>query len=457
MLAVPNPGALGGLVRTRPARNNDHGISFPNNQRTLTCETHHMASIGRDGNRRDPNLTSLLARHGSHIPPGPEEAIRAALVCARAHLGMAVSFLSEFTGGRRVFRYVDAAPTYREVQEGDGDPLEESYCARIVDGRLPELIADTRHNEEALSLAITTELPIGSHISVPVRFSDGEIYGTLTCFDPAPNPLLMTRDVEVMRMLSAIVSIYVEATVLRRRQVAETEQRIRDVLDEMSIRIVVQPIVALNDMTVVGYEALARIGDSSRPPDVWFRDAQDVNLGAQLEIASARKALARLGEVPPGRYISLNLSPRALVANDLLAMLFDWPLDQIVIELTELVAVDDFPMLTGALARLQQAGARIAVNDIGSGYTSLSQIMRMQPDLIKVDPHITASVADDPARQALVSGLTVFASKTGAALIAERVERAEDVDSLRELGVNYAQGYYLGRPLPTFVEQVRTS
>jgi GAF domain-containing protein len=113
---------------------------------------------------------------------GQPQAIRALLSNLRAHLGMEVAFISEFRDGQRVFRYVDSDWPENPVIEGCGDPLEESYCQRVVDGRLPQVIQDAQELPEAAAIPATRTLPVGAHISVPIRTGDGRVYGTFCAF-----------------------------------------------------------------------------------------------------------------------------------------------------------------------------------------------------------------------------------------------------------------------------------
>lgn len=108
----------------------------------------------------------------------------------RNHLDMDVAFISEIKDGRRYFRHVDGKGAKLPISVGASDPVEESYCARVIDGRLPELIPDACVNAEALTLAATRALPVGAHLSVPIRLADGSVYGTFCCFSFAPNATL---------------------------------------------------------------------------------------------------------------------------------------------------------------------------------------------------------------------------------------------------------------------------
>jgi len=104
--------------------------------------------------------------------------------------------------------------------------------------------------------------------------------------------------------------------------------------------------------------------------------------------------------------------------------------------------------LLGALQPLRKNGMRLAVDDAGAGYSGLQHILQIRPDLIKLDMTLTRHINLDPARKALASALVAFARDTGSGIIAEGVETASELETLRGLGIEKAQGYFLGRPTP---------
>ena len=117
-------------------------------------------------------------------------------------------------------------------------------------------------------------------------------------------------------------------------------------------------------------------------------------------------------------------------------------------KLTEHTAFNDYPGLQAALMRLRKGGVRLAVDDAGSGYSSLTHILKLAPDFIKLDRELISGIDIDPVRRALVISLVAFAADTGAEILAEGIETKDELDAVRRLGVRYAQGYYLGRPAP---------
>ncbi|MFZ6004598.1 MAG: sensor domain-containing phosphodiesterase [Actinomycetota bacterium] len=230
----------------------------------------------------------------------------------------------------------------------------------------------------------------------------------------------------------------------------DARRRVQQVLDDPSLlSTVFQPIVDLASGEVTAVEALARFNAvPARSPDVWFSEAHLAGLGIELELLAIRRALEEHPRLPDGVAMTINAGPDTIVAPRLLPMLVGAASRGLVIELTEHTAFDRFPGLPVALMALRKGGVRLAVDDAGSGYSSLTHILRLAPDFIKLDRELIAGIDLDPVRRALVTSLVVFASETGARILAEGVETDDELEAVQRLGVRYAQGYYLGRPAP---------
>lgn len=232
---------------------------------------------------------------------------------------------------------------------------------------------------------------------------------------------------------------------------AQKEQlkRIREVLDGGLIRMVFQPIADLRDDRVAGLEALARFDlEPSRTPDVWFDEAQAVDLREELELAAVNMALDGLEHLPPGTYLSINLSPETVTSARFAEMLPMLPAARVILEVTEHARVQDYGALGEALHDFRARGGRLAVDDAGAGFASLKHILRLAPEVVKLDREVAQGIDVDRPRRALASALVSFASDLGAQVVAEGIETEAEVDALRGLGVTYGQGYYLARPGP---------
>ena len=227
------------------------------------------------------------------------------------------------------------------------------------------------------------------------------------------------------------------------------QRRIESVLHNSSFEILYQPIFELNTGLLVGAEALTRFTPLPyRSPDTWFAEAEHVGLGLQLELATARAALAALPLLPCSIRLSLNVGPKAITTSEMIQMVEAAGAHRVVVELTEHLQVEDYPKLKLHLAGLRRQHVLLAIDDTGAGISSLTHVLKLAPDVIKLDREITSGVDIDPVRRALTSALTTFAAESGATIVAEGIETSAELSVLQTLGVKFGQGFYLGRPAP---------
>jgi EAL domain-containing protein (putative c-di-GMP-specific phosphodiesterase class I) len=225
--------------------------------------------------------------------------------------------------------------------------------------------------------------------------------------------------------------------------------QIRSVLDEEQFYTVYQPIFFVSETRVVGHEVLTRFTPAPfRSPDKWFADAEKVGLQAELELAVIRKALSSFDRFPEDTYLSFNVSPGTVMQGSLAAVFKGVPLERIVLEITEHVSIDDYNGIAEALKPLRANGLRLAVDDAGAGFASFRHIIKLNPDIIKLDISLVREIDKDRCIRALAAAIVRFAEETGSKVVAEGVETREEMAVLRELQVNKAQGFLLGRPLP---------
>lgn len=395
---------------------------------------------------RHESLSDLLPELGRSSTDA-SGAIVHILHAVRDHLGLDVAFVSEFIGDSRTLRHVDAAGR-NPIYEGQSIPLDVGYCKRVVEGSLPCLIPDTGAVPLAMMLPETHQIPIGSHLSVPIRLADGRLYGTFCCFGFQPDLSLNARDLMVMKAFADLVAYEIGREVESNTERDEKVARIRAVIESGGPEIVFQPIYRLRDMRAVGLECLSRFPvEYSVGPDAWFADAESVGLGAQLEISAIKNALRALKSVPSNVFMTVNTSPETIMEPEFNALFHNVNANRIVLEITEHAHVEDYAQLRSSLSHLRSLGMRVAVDDAGAGYASLRHILNLQPDIIKLDVSLTRSIDSDGARRALAAALIEFGKQTGSEILAEGVETLAELKLLRGLGAHKAQGFYLCRPL----------
>jgi EAL domain-containing protein (putative c-di-GMP-specific phosphodiesterase class I) len=233
------------------------------------------------------------------------------------------------------------------------------------------------------------------------------------------------------------------------------EEEIHRVVEGGELRIEFQPVFDLSDWLIgekriVGAEALARFESSSRPEQVFGQAvALDPGLGVDLNLAAAEHALRHLPLLPDDTYLSINVSPAAVVSPKLLVLLARVPPQRIMIEVSEQATWDTSHDVKGALAALRSDGFRLAIDNVGAGLASLSRLISIPHDILKLDKKVVRDINDDETRRAIAKALCALAAATGAVVVAEAIESTQELMTLvDEVAVRYGQGFALAKPAP---------
>src|SRR6478735_11114396 len=379
---------------------------------------------------------------------GAEQQIADLLTTAKDSLRLSVAFLSRLDGVTQHLEVVESSgPASLFFKEGVTQKQDTSFCQAILDGRLPPVIPEVKKFPEAMKLPASRIPRIRSYVSVPGRLSDGTLYGTFCAAGLTADKDLSKRDESLMRVLAGAAAVIIEPGVSARSRDLEIEGRLKPLMHDGGPEVVLQPIVELASGRRVGAEALSRFpADWRLAPDVCFEQAHSIGLGDRLELLALEQASAHLEKV--SGYVAMNVSPRTVLAPESLAFLMRLPLDRILLELSEHDPVHNYPELVLALKPLRDRGMRIAIDDVGAGFSSLRHIVLTSPEVIKLDRSIVDGVSVDPVLQTLVRSLVDFGHGAGAFVVAEGIETVTDANMLTGLGVDYGQGWYFGRPGP---------
>jgi EAL domain-containing protein (putative c-di-GMP-specific phosphodiesterase class I) len=380
--------------------------------------------------------------------------ILSVLRAVRRHLAMDVGFISEFVAGDRVFRFSDAGTTHNPVVVGTHAPLEQSFCYYVAKGLMPGLMRDAAEDPVAARLPATREMPVGAHLSVPLRHADGETYGTVCCFSFTPDRSLTTRDLATLRLCADVVEsiLWKDRDAAREREAKH--RRIAGTIAAEAVEMVFQPIYRTADGGLAAFEALARFatpagaGSAGSGPDAWFADAAEVGLGEELEFLAMRKSLRALPALAPGIRLSLNLSPASLASPRLAEAMAGAALERVVVELTEHAAVASYEALRTVLEPYRRRGLSLAIDDVGAGHATLRHVLDLAPEFIKLDMSLIRSIDAHSGRRALAEALTGYGRRIGCEIVAEGVETAAEYAVLKGLGVTRVQGFLTGRPMP---------
>jgi EAL domain-containing protein (putative c-di-GMP-specific phosphodiesterase class I) len=238
-------------------------------------------------------------------------------------------------------------------------------------------------------------------------------------------------------------------------ELAGARSALAALIEGNGLEMVVQPIVDIRTGKIHAFEALARFGEqpaASASPLHWFGLAERLGARPALERACLRAALGLLGERPDGTRLAVNVSASVLVEADTLALLERAAehepdaLSGLIIEITEETLVAGGEQFRAAIEPLTARGAKLAVDDMGAGYSGLRQITAVRPSYLKLDRVLASGIDGDEERGALVAALAGYASKVGCLLVAEGVETTAELNALHKLGVPLVQGFRLSRP-----------
>ena len=375
-----------------------------------------------------------------------EQQIADLLRTAKRSLRLSVAFLSRLDGITQHLEVVESSIPVL-FQEKVTQRQETSLCQAILERRLPPVIPNLKDHPEAMKLPAARLPRIRSYVSVPVLLSDGSLYGTFCAAGLTSDKELTERDRSLMEVLASAASVIIEPEIRERQRRDDIDGRLDPLVAAGGPTVVLQPIVDLSTGDRVGAEALSRFpADWGKGPDVVFEEAHSIGRGHEVELLALRRAAEHLDRVDG--YVAMNVSPQTLLTPGFAALLHTLPLPRILLELSEHDPVEDYDALTGALLPLRAAGMRLAIDDVGAGFSSLRHIVVTAPDVIKMDRSIVSGLHTDPVLTKLVESLVTFGHGCGVTVVAEGIETAQEAAALHDLGVDLGQGWHFGRPGP---------
>lgn len=395
-----------------------------------------------------------MSRAGPHHPwlarpswSDVERELAELLELARVHLDLDVAFIARFDGPDRTIAIVAAGhPATITRLTGARAPRPGTHCDLVANGEVAAVVPDVRHVPRLAGLADADRLGARSLVGVPVVGSDGVVWGTVCAFGTEPAPDLDDGHAGILRFVADLVATRVAVVRRVRSEQEDAAATIDALIEQGEPSMVGQPIVRLADDTVVGVEALARFPDGR--PDELFALAALGQRSMELELAAVAAAVASVPHLPDDAWLSCNVSLRTATDRRFVRTIEDVDPHRLVLEVTEDGQPDDERAAAAGLTRSRRHGVRIAMDDIGTGWSGLRRALRLEPEILKLDRELINRVHVDTSKQALVGAICAFAAAVGATVVAEGIEVAEERATLRELGVPLGQGWLLGRPRP---------
>lgn len=288
---------------------------------------------------------------------------------------------------------------------------------------------------------------------------DPAIYLKFGCYVGAAT-MRRTENVRLERLVhEALDTALAQADAREAADAAGRCDRLRRLIEAQDVHTLVHPIVRLADCAVIGYEALSRgpEGGEFERPDKLFKVAYDAHLVLKLERLCRHRALEAARDLPDGRLMFLNVEPEAVTDPELREAVFSSLLQEadisprsLVLEVAERAAIDDYSSFRSTLEYLRTLGFSVAVDDAGAGFGSLECLSEVRPEWLKIDLALVREVEDDEVRRRFIMSFMAYAQRMGVKLIAMGIETPEQFAMLRDLGVEYGQGFLFSLPVKPF-------
>ncbi len=366
---------------------------------------------------------------------------------ARTVLGLDAMWISEFKNGCQVFAVVDASPAFGAVAEGVGLPLDDSVCALVASEQAPNVIENGKTHPQTRHLEVTHNLGFHGYVGAPIHSADGEPVGMLCGISSAERPG-KAADAHIIKLFADMMTNHKQQLEVaagdRSRSAMEYQHRFSS-----ELHIVFQPIVELGSGRIASVEALSRFTEMPMSPLHRFKTADILGRGVEVEAIAAKRALGFLKRLPPDVTLSINASP-AFIRSNLIEVLapFGHELKRVTVEVTEDQDDHDPETLRARIDMVRSLGCRIAIDDIGTGYSGLQRMVELRPDIVKLDRVLVDHCDLDPLKQAVIGATVQVCAEADVVTVAEGIERPDEAAALIKLGVDCGQGFLLARPEP---------
>ncbi len=229
-----------------------------------------------------------------------------------------------------------------------------------------------------------------------------------------------------------------------------------DIINNASLTSYFQPIIKADDRTIYGYEALIRGVKEDGTlmfPDVLFEKSERNDLNFKLDRMCRESALKTAATKKIKQKVFINFLPTSVYDPEFClrstvkwAKQLEFDPKNIIFEVVETESVKDKAHLIKILDFYKKEGFSIALDDVGEGYSSLNMLVDIHPDIIKVDRNIITNIDKDKLKQSTYKALCTLARENGIAVLAEGVETKEELATIEDIGVDFVQGYYFGKP-----------
>ena len=244
------------------------------------------------------------------------------------------------------------------------------------------------------------------------------------------------------------------------RLACKSKEVLQELILKEDVRAVFQPVLNLKTRETLGFEGLTRgpQGTEYESPYMLFDIATESDLVFELNRLCRRNVITSARELDDGQKLFVNLLPTTIrdpefQGEKMLAFLEANNLSpsRIVLEITERLAIENYDLFLEAMKTFTDLGFEMAIDDMGAGCSGLEKIVHMNPNYLQFDLMMVRDIDTSFVKREMLKAIHSLANNVGAAVIAEGIERVEELETLIDLGIPYGQSFLLARPTPEFV------
>jgi EAL domain-containing protein (putative c-di-GMP-specific phosphodiesterase class I) len=415
------------------------------------------------GNRMHQVIEDFLGRRKqllhevTRVPSSPDPFVMAAglLEPLARHTPLKTATITWFTAdGRSILLGIVGKNVPAFMRPGSTFPEHRNEYFRQHAASGPWITGWTVSDDDAGYSRGVAAMGVDAVVYMPLSY-EGRMIGMLgaAVANPAGCQSTVAEHLPVLAEMGDFIATALGPTIAVLEERSSAAHLIDEILTQRRYWPVFQPIRDLANNRIVGFEALTRF-DAPQTTQRLFDHAALMGRGRDLELATMTAAVKAADGLPVHAWVSVNASAAVLSETDTIASILEPLARPTVIELSEHEIISDYKPIAKAM-KLLGPNRSLAVDDAGSGFASLRHILEARPAYVKMDIGLVQGVSVDASRRALVAGFVHFARDADFTLVAEGIESAKDLATLKKLGVAMGQGFILGRPdrVESFVGQ----
>lgn len=352
-----------------------------------------------------------------------------------------VAFISRFEGGRRVIEYLNNDNEAIQLVAGYSDLIENSLCIRAVSGRVSDVIFDTSHLPSNEYVDVINTFNISSYLCVPIMMEQNVVYGTIGLIGHKPNWDISEEQIKTVESVAQVFAAW------KKEQNSSAQKTVSKVINNSQFELYYQPIFDIQKSRAIGFECLTRFFNAeSSNPECMFNNARVVKLTTELELKIMKTALVSLDYFSEEQFLSVNLSHETLLSEKINELLNTTALNRLVIEINDDINANSYIQICKKLNSYLRNGLRICLEDRSLGLIRQGRQNYIDPDVLKLTYDNFKKNESCELIKWRLNFIHSLSESSAVSLVVQHVENDDQLRSLIDTGIRFAQGFHLGKP-----------